>query len=148
MLETAAILAGGFGTRLKERSHQLPKCLMTFGDRTFITLQINWLLKQGFKRIFICTGYKHELVENFLREQKGYSVVELSKEPSPLGTGGAIKFLIDRKKIAGSLVINGDTFFNFNINRQVALRRLKSYSSIIWVSKVEEEGRFASIDIG
>ena len=69
MISVAAILAGGKGTRLLPRSGKLPKCLMEFGGKPFILHQIDWLIDQGMSKIFVCTGYKHELIESFLSDQ-------------------------------------------------------------------------------
>ena len=58
----AAILVGGVGTRLAERTKGIPKCLMTFNDKIFLKMQLDWLKAQGVSQVFLCTGYKSEMI--------------------------------------------------------------------------------------
>ena len=149
MISVAAILAGGKGTRLLPRSGKLPKCLMEFGDKPFILHQIDWLIDQGISKIFVCTGHKHELIESFLSDQHYLkNLVTCSREPHALGTAGAIKYLIETKQLNGSiLIVNGDTFFNFRLDQKLMMDKLNSYQALIWVSKIQEIGRFAQITV-
>ena len=149
MISVAAILAGGKGTRLQPRSGNLPKCLMQFGGKPFILHQIDWLIDQGIRKIFVCTGYKHDLIESFLSDQHHLKdTVICSKEPNALGTAGAIKYLIETMQLTGSiLVVNGDTFFDFKLDQNLLTKKLNCYQALIWVSKLKEIGRFAQIKV-
>lgn len=113
----AIILAGGRGKRLRPITDYVPKPLVPLNNIPIIEWQIKYLKKYGVKEIIICTGYKAEMIENFLAVKKNLGVkITFSIEKTPLGTGGAIKkagLSINDKSF---FVLNGDTMTNINLN--------------------------------
>ena len=87
MLE-AIILAGGFGTRLKEVVPDLPKPMAPISGKPFLAYLLDGLAKKGFKRVILSVGYMAEKIINYFGCQ--YEGIELvySLETEPLGTGG------------------------------------------------------------
>ena len=65
-----AILCGGRGTRLQERTQSIPKPLVEIGGRPIVWHVIHIYAAQGFRRFLLCTGYKGELVERFARDER------------------------------------------------------------------------------
>jgi glucose-1-phosphate cytidylyltransferase len=61
-----AILCGGRGTRLQERTQSIPKPLVEIGGRPIVWHVIQLYLAQGFRRFLLCTGYKGDLIERFV----------------------------------------------------------------------------------
>jgi 2-aminoethylphosphonate-pyruvate transaminase len=57
---TAVILAAGLGSRLKDRTHQMPKGFIEVGGKSLIERSVSALLKYGVQNIIIGTGYLHE----------------------------------------------------------------------------------------
>jgi glucose-1-phosphate cytidylyltransferase len=66
---SVAILCGGRGTRLQERTQSIPKPLVEIGGRPIVWHVIQIYLAQGFRRFLLCTGYKGASIERFAREQ-------------------------------------------------------------------------------
>jgi glucose-1-phosphate cytidylyltransferase len=64
---TVAILCGGRGTRLREGAESLPKPLVEIGDRPILWHVIQMYAGQGFERFLLCTGYRGELIADFVR---------------------------------------------------------------------------------
>src|SRR5437763_15483290 len=64
-----AILCGGRGTRLQERTQSIPKPLVEIGGRPIVWHVIQIYAAQGFRRFLLCTGYKGELIERFVAEE-------------------------------------------------------------------------------
>jgi|SRR5829696_237403 len=60
-----AILCGGRGTRLQERTRELPKPLVEIGGRPIVWHVIRIYAAHGFRRFLLLTGYKGELVAEF-----------------------------------------------------------------------------------
>lgn len=67
MLPSVAILCGGRGTRLQEHTQSVPKPLVDIGGRPILWHVIQIYLAHGFSRFVLLTGYKAELVEEFVR---------------------------------------------------------------------------------
>ena len=61
---TAVILAGGFGTRIKDLLGGLPKPMMPVNGKPFIEWIIRWLKAQGVRDIIISAGYRAEALRN------------------------------------------------------------------------------------
>ncbi|MEJ2214507.1 MAG: NTP transferase domain-containing protein, partial [Gammaproteobacteria bacterium] len=53
----AVILAGGFGTRLREVVPDLPKPMAPVADKPFLEILLNALEKKGFNRVILSLGY-------------------------------------------------------------------------------------------
>jgi NDP-sugar pyrophosphorylase family protein len=105
----AFVLAGGLGTRLRERFGDLPKPLVPVGGRPFLERQLAWLAGNGVREVVLCVGYGAERVEEVLGDGSAAGVtLHYSREREPAGTGGALK-LAESFVDGPSLVVNGDT---------------------------------------
>ena len=114
----AIILAGGRGKRLKPVTDYVPKSLIPLDNIPIIEWQIRYLKKFRVNTIIICTGYKTELIENFLKIKNNFGVkIIFSKEKIPLGTGGAIKQAAKHINEKSFFVLNGDIITNIDIRK-------------------------------
>ncbi|MBU4477723.1 MAG: NTP transferase domain-containing protein [Candidatus Omnitrophica bacterium] len=102
---SAVILAAGEGTRMNSN---YPKILHKLGSKPMLGHVMDNVQIAGVKDIFVITGYKSELVENFVADKA--SCVPQKKL---LGTGDAVWQIKDKpslnQKNARLLVIYGDT---------------------------------------
>ncbi len=113
----AIILAGGRGKRLRPITDYVPKPLIPIKNVPIIEWQLKYLKKFGINEVIICTGYKQEMIENYLDTKKLGITIRYSIEKSPLGTGGAIKKAAKKIKDKSFLVINGDTITNIDLKK-------------------------------
>jgi mannose-1-phosphate guanylyltransferase len=114
----AVILAGGRGKRLRPITDYVPKPLIPLNNIPIIEWQIKYLKKQGIKEIIICTGYKAEMIKNYLEMKNNFGIkIKFSVEKIPLGTGGAIKQAGLSIKDTSFFVLNGDTITNINLKQ-------------------------------
>src|SRR3989344_5547481 len=92
MIDTAIILAGGFGTRLRPLTDTMPKPMVSVKGKPALHHIIENLKEHGVKRIIICVGYKAEVIQDYFKNGSSLGVkISYSKEEQPLGTGGAVK---------------------------------------------------------
>ncbi|MBF0594996.1 MAG: nucleotidyltransferase family protein [Candidatus Omnitrophica bacterium] len=104
------ILCGGLGTRLRSVTGDAPKVMAEVQGEPFLDFLIRYLVKQGARRVILCAGYKAESLAAHYKEKFRDISIEMSIEPSPLGTGGAFK---NAEKFIKSDVVfglNGDCF--------------------------------------
>ena len=91
------ILCGGRGTRLQERTKEIPKPLVEVGERPILWHVVRIYAAQGFTRFFVATGYKGELIEEFVAGEDWPEGVEVRCVDTGLDTptGGRIHKLRD-----------------------------------------------------
>lgn len=113
MVDPVIVLAGGFGTRLKSVVSDVPKPLAPVNGRTFLDFLMDALQDQGASRVILSLHYLPELVIQHFERRKGQwkFPIEYCVESKPLGTGGAVRFVVNEKKLTQAVwVANGDTW--------------------------------------
>ncbi|MBN1419196.1 MAG: NTP transferase domain-containing protein [Planctomycetes bacterium] len=92
-----AILAGGRGERLRPLTDGIPKPMVPIRGKPYLEYQLERLAAQGWRRIVLLTGYLGDAIERRLGDGARFGLsIEYSREPSPLGTGGALRLARDR----------------------------------------------------
>jgi len=124
----AIILAGGRGKRLRPITDYVPKPLIPIKNIPIIEWQIKYLKKFGISEVIICSGYKTEMIENYLTSKKLGIKITFSVENTPLGTGGAIKKAGKKINEKSFIVINGDVITNMDLKK--LLKKENSIASI------------------
>lgn len=109
----AAILCGGFGSRLLRYTKKIPKPLLPVSGKPFLFYLIKNLQRYGLTNILLFTHYKPKLFYKFKKKYFPYSSIKIINEKTKLGTAGC---LIAAKKYLDSnfFLFNGDTYFDFN----------------------------------
>jgi D-glycero-D-manno-heptose 1,7-bisphosphate phosphatase len=121
VLRQAVILVGGLGTRLGERTKDTPKPMLPVGGRPFVDTLIDEIARYDvFDEIVLLAGHKADSIQaRYAGTVRGRARLIVSLEQAPLGTAGALVhaagLLQDR-----FLLLNGDSFFDFNILDLVA----------------------------
>ncbi|MCO4754509.1 MAG: NTP transferase domain-containing protein [Bacteriovoracaceae bacterium] len=106
------ILSGGKGTRLKTVVSDLPKPMADISGKPFLEYLVQRVLRQGFSKITLLTGYKSEVIEEHFKD---YPEIDVCKEEEALGTGGALRNAIDNYTEDKLLMLNGDTLTTLNL---------------------------------
>jgi NDP-sugar pyrophosphorylase family protein len=130
----AIILAGGRGKRLRPITDYIPKPLIPINNIPIIEWQIKYLKKFNISEVIICSGYKTEMIESYLKKKKLGIKINFSIENKPLGTGGAIKKAGKKIKDKSFIVINGDTITNIDLKKLI--KKENSIASIQLKTKV------------
>ena len=113
----AIILAGGKGKRLRPITDYVPKPLIPINNIPIIEWQIRYLKRFNIKEVIICTGYKTDMIENYLKMKNLGVKINFSIEKTPLGTGGAIKKASKLIKEKSFFVINGDVITSIDLKK-------------------------------
>jgi NDP-sugar pyrophosphorylase family protein len=106
-----AILAGGLATRLRPITKKIPKALIQVAGKPFIFHQLQYLHKEGIRKVVLCLGYLCEMIEKEVGDGSKFDLdITYSYDGDfLLGTGGAIKkalSLLDEN----FYVLYGDSF--------------------------------------
>jgi glucose-1-phosphate cytidylyltransferase len=89
------ILCGGRGTRLQEHAPAIPKPLVEIGGMPIVWHVVSLYAAQGFTRFVLATGYRGELIERFVAEQRWPAGLEVRCEDTGVDTqtGGRLQRL-------------------------------------------------------
>lgn len=117
MINEAIILIGGLGKRLQSVVKDIPKPLADVGGKPFLWYVLQKLLQENIERIILSSGYKAELVEEFILKYFMGKNIKIIIEKEPLGTGGALKFSIPFINNDFLYLLNGDSFFDINMKK-------------------------------
>jgi D-glycero-alpha-D-manno-heptose 1-phosphate guanylyltransferase len=138
------ILVGGLGTRLRSVVQDVPKPMAPIQGKPFLDYLLRFLKKQGLVKIAFLTGYKPEIVSNYFGDGSSRGLqIQYSIEASPLGTGGAIVKAMRAIPAREYLVLNGDSFFNIDLNR--FLQKTKSPVTIA-LKKMNNIDRYGAVE--
>lgn len=112
-----AILAGGMGTRLRERSGDMPKPMVPVVGKPVLQHQIELCRKHGFTDIALLVQHRHEKISDYFGDGSALGVkLKYSVEDEPRGTAGALRdalpMLADR-----FLLLYGDTFMDVDLRK-------------------------------
>lgn len=110
----AIVLAGGLGTRLRERIPDLPKVMAPVAGRPFLEHVLDRLVASGVAEIVLSLGYKAEIIANHFGHSYKNVVLDYSIETEPLGTGGAILHAARGRDGDPFLALNGDTLLDLD----------------------------------
>jgi D-glycero-alpha-D-manno-heptose 1-phosphate guanylyltransferase len=142
---TAAILAGGFGTRLQAVVSDRPKALVQINGRPFLAYLLDQLVRAGINHAVLCTGYLADQIQDTFGSVYGSLSLSYSVETSPLGTAGALK---NADKYLGSdpvMVVNGDSYCEVDMGVFYDWHeRIHSAGSLVLV-KVAEANRYGCV---
>lgn len=144
---TAAILAGGAGTRLRAVVVDRPKVLASLGGRAFITYLLDRLAAQGIVKVVLCTGYLGEHVQELLGDNYHGMHLCYSREARPMGTGGAIVQALPLMASANVLVLNGDSYCATELAASFAWHRRRKARATVVLTRVEQSTRFGRVEV-
>ena len=103
----AVIMAGGFGTRLRPFTDNMPKPMLPIAGRPLMERTIERLQKSGINRINITTHYLPEKITEHFGTGKRFGVeLNYVSEDQPLGTAGSLGLVGETDEPL--LVMNGD----------------------------------------
>ncbi len=151
----AAILAGGFGKRLRPYTSDRPKPLVEVAGKPILVWQIEWLKKYGFDEIVLLVGYLKERIIEYIGSGARLGVkATYMVEDEPLGTAGALK---NAEPVLRNeeffLLMNGDIITNLDPRRLYErLVSMKEYAVIATVPlkspygilEIDPEGKIRS----
>lgn len=143
----ALILAGGFGTRLKEVISDRPKVMAPVNGKPFLEYIIQLLRRNGFKEIVISVGYLGDYIKTYFGDGTNFGVkVEYVVEDFPLGTGGALK-KAESYFEEPFLVVNGDTYLETDFSRLISFHSGKKSLATIALAVINNVGESGLVSL-
>lgn len=162
------ILAGGFGTRISEESHLIPKPMIEIGEKPILWHIMKYYSSFGYNEFIICCGYKQYVIKEFFADyylhmsdvtfdfssENKMIVHNNYTEPWKVTlvdtglntmTGGRIKRVKDYIGNEPFMLTYGDGVSNVDINKLVEFH--KAHGKIATITAIQPGGRFGMLDI-
>ena len=147
----AIVLAGGRGTRLRSVVADRPKPLAEVAGRPFLYWLLRMLAGYGVRRVVLSAGHLADQIEDFATAaQRDFPVLELqvARERKPLGTGGALRFALDRVRGPGVLLLNGDSFCAADLGALLRFSDERRAAAALVLTRVDDTSRFGAVELG
>jgi len=162
------ILAGGFGTRIRDVADDIPKPMIPIGRYPILWHIMKWYAKFGHKDFVLCLGHKGHAIKSFFIDYEAHTRdITLT-----LGSGGGIEYLSEHgesdwrvtladtglnamtgarirrihKYVEGEefMLTYGDGVSDVDIDKLLAFHR--SHGKVLTVTGVRPPGRFGEIE--
>ena len=143
----AVVLAGGFGTRLRPLTLNTPKPIVPIFDRPFLYQQIELLRRlSDIDEVILSLNYQPEAIERVIGDGSDLGMpIRYVVEPTPLGTGGAIKYAC--RDVEGTVVVlNGDVLSDTDLPAVVGLHRDRDARATIVLTPVESPSSYGLVE--
>ncbi len=137
------ILAGGFGTRLVEETHKLPKPMIKIGDVPIISHIIDHFKKFNYNEVIVCAGYKKEIIEEYFKNNEKIRVIDTGLNTQTAARIKKIKKFIDDDD--NFFMTYGDGISNVNINDLLSFH--KKNNKLATLTAVRPIPRFGHITL-
>ena len=123
------ILAAGYGKRMNNLTHSIPKPLLKINNKELLRHNIDFFTNLGCKKIIINTHYLHDKIQHCIEEHYSDRNIILSYEPTLLNTGGGIKNALPFLGNNNFIVSNSDILWK-NDNSADVLKFINNYQQI------------------
>jgi NDP-sugar pyrophosphorylase family protein len=143
----AILLAGGKGTRLRPLTIHTPKPIVPIFNRPFLHYQID-LLKQvpEIDEVILSLNYQPRRIEDVFGDGSHVGIrIRYVVEPSPLGTGGAVRYA--GESLTESVVVfNGDVLTQIDLGAVIRLHRERQAKATIVLTPVENPQAYGLVE--
>ncbi len=147
MFTSAIILAGGFGTRLQSVVSDVPKPMAPVNGEPFLNYQLRYLKHYGITNVILSVGYLHEKISSYYKNTFNGIGISCVIESEPLGTGGGIRKALENCNSNKAFVLNGDSFFDVNLNDFYAFHESHQAQFSLCLRAVENAARYGTIEL-
>jgi mannose-1-phosphate guanylyltransferase len=144
----AVVLVGGFGTRLRPLTNQIPKPMLPVVHRPMIVRLVDRLAAGGVTDVVLALGFKPEPFRDAFPDGRHGDVrVHYAVEPEPLDTAGAIAFAAREAGVTDTFVVaNGDIITDLDVAWLVAAHRSAGSEATIHLTPVADPSAFGVVE--
>ena len=100
------------------------------------------------ERFVLSVGYRHDIVEQHFGRRYDSTEIDYAVEATPLGTGGGLLVAMSKIRSNGPwLVLNGDTFFEVNLNELAHFHADKRAEVTLSLHAIVANTRYTGVEL-
>jgi mannose-1-phosphate guanylyltransferase / phosphomannomutase len=134
----AVIMAGGFGTRLRPLTMNIPKPMVPIVNIPIMHRIITLLKKNGITDIVALVYYQPDVIMNYFKDGKDFGVnITYVRAEADFGTAGSVK---NAENFIGEdefLVISGDVLTDIDLSKAIEYHHDKKSKATIVITRVK-----------
>ena len=131
-------MAGGFGTRLRPLTMNIPKPMVPIVNIPIMHRIITLLKKNGITNIIALVYYQPDVIMNYFKDGKDFGVnITYVKAEADFGTAGSVK---NAENFIGEdefLVISGDVLTDIDLSKAIEYHHDKKSKATIVITRVK-----------
>ena len=145
------ILAGGLGSRISEETADKPKPMVLINGQPILWHLMNIFSLQGYNEFIASTGYKSEIIENWIENTRivdsnsNLMKIQAINTGIKTQTGGRISEVMKSIPSERVIVTYGDGLANISIEKLLSFHR--SHGKLATVTAVRPQARFGYMKI-
>lgn len=144
----AIVLAGGFGTRLKQVTGDVPKPMAMVAGRPFLCWLMEYMAEQGVCEVVLSLHHQADIIQSYFGHRYAGINIFYSIETQPLGTGGAIQLVLRKLKPNKPVfVLNGDSLVQLNYQKIMATHIKQNRKATLATFEVTDCSRYSQLHV-
>lgn len=142
----AIVLVGGKGTRLRPLTLSAAKPMLPTAGVPFLEHLLSRIAEAGMTHVVLGTSYRAATFSDYFGDGSGFGLdIEYVVEDEPLGTGGAIRNVLDRLRSDTAMVFNGDILSGVDLRELLRTHRGNAADVTLHLTKVSDPRAFGSV---
>lgn len=130
-------MAGGFGTRLRPLTINLPKPMVPVGNIPIMEHVVSLLAKHGITDITSLLYFQPDEIKSYFGDGSAFGVrMDFRLPEADFGTAGAVRYAL-RETNDRVLVISGDLITDFDLSEALAWHNEKRAEATILLTRIE-----------
>lgn len=142
----AVIMAGGFGTRLRPLTCNIPKPMVPMVNRPMMLHIVDLLKQHGFHDIISLLYYHPNIIRNFFGDGSGFGInMQYMQAEADFGTAGSVRNAYEKIGDDRVLIISGDVLTDFDLTDAVRYHEEQKADATLVLTRVENPLQFGVV---
>ena len=139
-------MAGGFGTRLRPLTCNIPKPMVPMVNRPMMLHIVDLLKQHGFHDIISLLYYHPESIRNFFGDGGGFDIrMQYMHAEADFGTAGSVRNAYEKIGQDRVLIISGDVLTDFDLTDAIRFHEEKGADATLVLTRVPNPLQFGVV---
>ena len=142
----AVIMAGGFGTRLRPLTCNIPKPMVPMVNRPMMMHIVDLLKQHGFHDIISLLFYHPQAIREYFGEGKDFGIsMQYMHAEADFGTAGSVRNAYEKIGSDRVLIISGDVLTDFDLGAAIRFHEQQGADATIVLTRVPNPLQFGVV---